>query len=98
MRRLVLPSHADMTSAAALQYAADEDPEEIESELYVDTHGIALGTRVTITPVDTGCDPVEGELVLAMRDEVAVRRFDDRVGDLIVHFPRIGFEMKRVAA
>lgn len=94
MRRLVMPPHADMTGAAALQHASDEQPQDIESEFYTDTHGIALGEQVTITPVDTGCDPVRGELVLAMRDELAVRRYDDGVGELIVHFPRIGFEMK----
>ncbi len=95
IRSLVQPPHADMSSEAALRYASDEEPEDIESELYTDTHGIALGEQVTITPVDTGCDPVQGELVLAMRDELAVRRYDDRAGELIVHFPRIGFEMKR---
>lgn len=95
MRRLVQPPHADMTSDAALRHASDESVQEMESEFYTDTHGIALGEQVTITPADTGCDPVRGELVLAMRDELAVRRFDDRVGELIVHFPRIGFEMKK---
>ncbi len=96
MRRLVMPPHADMTGAAALRHASDEQPQQdIEPEFYTDVHGIALGDEVTITPIDTGCDPVGGELVLAMRDELAVRRFDDRVGELIVHFPRIGFEMKR---
>ena len=40
---------------------------------------------------------MQGELVLAMRDELAIRRFDDRVGELIVHFPRLGFEMKKAA-
>jgi hypothetical protein len=32
---------------------------------------------------------------MAMRDELAVRRYDGRVGDLIVHFPRIGYEMRK---
>ncbi len=97
IRRLVQPPHADMTSQAALTHASDEPPQEIEADFYIDTHGIALGEQVTITPVDTGCDPVQGELVLAMRDELAVRRYDDRVGELIVHFPRLGFEMKTAA-
>jgi glutathione S-transferase len=95
MHRLVQPPHAEMTGEAALRHASDEEPQEIEAEFYTDTHGIALGEQVTITPIDTGCDPVTGELVMAMRDELAVRRFDDRVGELIVHFPRIDFEMKR---
>ena len=97
MRRLVQPPHADMTSETALRVAADNLPQELESEFYTDTHGIGLGDQVTITPADTGCDPVQGELVLAMRDELAVRRYDDRIGDLIVHFPRLGFEMKKVS-
>ena len=95
MRHLVQPPHADMTSAAALQHAADEEPQGIEGEFYTDTHGIRLGEMVTITPTDTGCDPVQGELVIAMRDELAVRRYDDRAGELIVHFPRIGYVMKK---
>lgn len=95
LKRLVQPPHADMTSEAALRHAADEAPQELEAEFYIDTHGIPLGTPVTITPTDTGCDPTQGELVMAMRDELAIRRFDDRVGELIVHFPRIGFELKR---
>ena len=97
IKRYGQPPHADMTSAAALTHAGDEPPQEIEADFYIYTHGIALGEKVTITPVDTGCDPVEGELVLATREELAVRRFDDRVGELIVHFPRLGFEMKKVA-
>ncbi|MEO8937058.1 MAG: glutathione S-transferase family protein [Burkholderiaceae bacterium] len=97
MRSLVQPPHAEMTSQAALHHAADEMPQELESEFYTDTHGIALGQQVTITPIDTGCDPVRGELVLALRDELAVRRYDERVGELIVHFPRLGFEMKKAA-
>jgi glutathione S-transferase len=96
MRRLVQPPHADMTSEAALRHAGDESAEELEAEFYLDTHGIPLGTQVTITPTDTGCDPVQGELVMALRDELAVRRFDERVGELVVHFPRIGYAMKKV--
>ena len=97
MRKLVQPPHADITGEAALRHARDEEPQEIESELYTDTHDIALGDTVTITPTDTGCDPVRGELVLAMRDELAVRREDERAGEVVVHFPRIGFEMKRAS-
>ena len=97
VRRLVQPPHADMTSETALTIAADDPPQEVEAEFHIDTHHVSLGDEVTITPVDTGCDPVQGHLVLATRDELAVRRYDDRVGELIVHFPRLGFEMKRAA-
>ncbi len=95
MRRIVMPAHAEMTGAAALVAASDDPPQNVESDFHIDVHGIALGDRVTVAATDTGTDPVEGELVLATRDECAVRRFDDRVGEVIVHFPRLGFELKR---
>ena len=97
VKRIVQPPHADMTSGAALVHASDDPPVEIESDFYIDTHGISLGEQVVVTPTDVGRDPVQGELVLALRDEIAVRRFDDRVGELIVHFPRVGFQMKKAA-
>ena len=61
-----------------------------------DLHGCAAGDRVSITPTDTGHDPVEGELVLSAPDEIAVRRNDPRAGNVVVHFPRIGFQMKKL--
>lgn len=97
MKNLVMPPHADMTSQAALVHASDDPPQEIEAEFHIDTHGISLGEAVTIRPTDTGLDAVAGDLVLATRDELAIRRFDERVGELIVHFPRIGFELQKAA-
>ena len=42
---------------------------------------------------DYGCDPVVGELVASAKNEVAIRRSDERAGDVIVHFPRVGYEI-----
>jgi hypothetical protein len=62
----------------------------------IDTHGISLGERVRIAATDYGMDPVEGDLVLSAADEIALRRTDSRAGDVVVHFPRVGFGMSRV--
>ena len=62
----------------------------------VDAHGVALGERVRIAATDYGMDPVEGELVLSASNEIALRRTDPRAGDVVVHFPRVGFGMSRV--
>ena len=62
----------------------------------MDVHGAALGDRVAIMPTDYALDPVEGELVLATASEFAVRRTDERAGTVAVHFPRIGFQLKRL--
>ena len=49
------------------------------------------GQRVTVTPDDTGRDPVVGELVASGADEIVIKRSDPAVGEVCVHFPRAGF-------
>ena len=63
---------------------------------FVDTHGLALGDRITIMPTDYALDPVEGELVISTDTEWAVRRTDPVAGEVVVHFPRIGFQLKKI--
>lgn len=60
-----------------------------------DVHGLSPGDRVVVMPIDTGIDPVEGELVISAPNEIAIRRIDERAGELVVHFPRTGFQMKK---
>ena len=55
------------------------------------------GDTVSVTPTDYGQVSVEGELVCADPYEFAVRRTTDETGTIVTHFPRIGFELKRVA-
>jgi hypothetical protein len=51
---------------------------------------------VTVAATDYGTDPVEGELVLSRPNELAVRRVDARAGEVVVHFPRLGFQVQKV--
>ena len=46
---------------------------------------------MTVTPDDTGRDPVVGELVASGVHEIVIRRSDPAVGEVCVHFPRAGF-------
>jgi glutathione S-transferase len=57
--------------------------------------GLAAGERVSVVPDDYGFDPVTGTLAAASASEVAVRRNDPAVGDVVVHFPRVGFRVSR---
>jgi glutathione S-transferase len=57
-----------------------------------DLGGLTPGASVAVRATDYGRDPTTGELVHATRDEMVVRRTDDRAGTVFVHFPRIGFE------
>jgi hypothetical protein len=62
----------------------------------VDTHGIAIGDNVVIAATDTGTDPIEGTLYGANKSRVSIAREDARAGKVVVHFPRLGFELRRV--
>lgn len=86
-----------ITSAEAIAIAHSSTPQAVDAP-FVDLHGIALGEKVTITPTDYALDPVEGELVSASADALALARSDERAGRVVVHFPRIGFHLKKVAA
>jgi glutathione S-transferase len=59
--------------------------------------GLAPGDDVTVTPTDYAHDPVAGRLVGLSRHEVVIARTDERAGTVHVHFPRIGFQIKKPA-
>ena len=48
-----------------------------------------------MAPTDYGVDPVSGTLVDADADSIAIRRSDPRAGDVVVHFPRLGYRIAR---
>ncbi|OJT21931.1 glutathione S-transferase [Archangium sp. Cb G35] len=85
-----------MESGEAVALAAASKPQPTDGEAFLDLHGLSRGARVTVAPTDYGLDPVEGELVLARPNEVAVRRVDARAGEVVVHFPRLGFQVRKV--
>lgn len=90
-------TRTDITSADALA-SARTGAQRARAQLpFQDTHGIAPGEQVTIAPADYGMDPVLGELVMSGPNELALRRSDPRAGEVIVHFPRVGFRMVRAA-
>jgi glutathione S-transferase len=51
------------------------------------------GCRVEVSPDDYGIVPVAGMLVRLTADEISVRRDDPRAGEVVVHFPRIGYRV-----
>ncbi len=84
----------DMSPDDALRVAAESTPATAAAS--PDAHepnGVKAGDHVAVTPDDYGFDPVVGEVVTAAVHEVAIRRRDDQVGDLVIHFPRIGFRV-----
>ena len=55
---------------------------------------LAEGTPVTVTPTDYGSVPVAGELLRLTHHDIAIARSDDRAGDVVVHFPRMGYRVE----
>jgi hypothetical protein len=52
---------------------------------------------VVIAAENFGLEPTEGELIAATRTRYSLRRTDDRAGTVHVHFPRVGFTLKKVS-
>jgi glutathione S-transferase len=85
---------SDMAPAEALALAKESRPTAATGVEPGEPSGLAAGAHVTVTPDDYGFDPVAGELVNASVHEVAVRRADPAVGEVVVHFPRIGYRIE----
>ncbi len=56
-----------------------------------DPNGRKPGDMVSVSPDDYGRTAVVGELVSSSAQEIAIKRTDERVGEVVVHFPRAGF-------
>jgi glutathione S-transferase len=84
----------------AIAVAAAAEPMALAQGLlpgstFQDEHGIALGSRVSITAESFGPEATEGELIAATRTHYTLSRSDLRAGSVHVHFPRIGYVLKK---
>ena len=70
-------------------------PVALADNIFQDEHGIPLGSRVTVRAESFGPEETEGELLAATRMHYTLRRTDERAGTLHVHFPRIGYVLRR---
>jgi len=95
MRGFARPPVATFAAREALDIAAAAAPEPSRpSQPFAEDP--KLGSRVRIRADDYGRDPVEGELMFIDADEIALRRLDDKVGEVVVHFPRRGYDLRAV--
>jgi glutathione S-transferase len=87
-------------SAMAIDAAAKAQPAmhgegPLPTADFHDEHGIALGSSVTIMAESFGREPSSGVLVAATATHFSLRRTDGRAGTVHVHFPRIGYVLKK---
>ena len=81
----------DITAEAALEIAKTRAPSTQEQADPNDPQGLALGQRVGVAADDYGKDPVDGSIVALSPQHITIARRDDKLGDIHVHFPRVGF-------
>jgi glutathione S-transferase len=103
MDRVAEIGHGGMdkfSSVDAVKIANAADPMSPGQNLLIDSafqddHGIALGSRVTVTAESFGPESTEGVLLAATRTHYTLQREDPRAGMVHVHFPRIGYALRR---
>ena len=88
-------SPTPMTGADALEVARAATPGMLPGRSLREVDGVGTGDEVSVSAVDYGVDPVMGALANADIDSFALRRSDARIGDVVVHFPRIGFRIRK---
>ena len=81
----------ELTSAEALEIARNATPQTPTVDDKGDLNGRKPGDRVQVIPDDYGKIPVEGTIVSLSAQHIAIRRKDERAGEVVVHFPRAGF-------
>jgi glutathione S-transferase len=84
-------SPTEMSPADALDVAVKASPQTPTLADPDDPNGRQPGNRVSVVPDDYGKVEVRGEIVSLSAQHIAIRRYDDRVGETVVHFPRAGF-------
>lgn len=58
-------------------------------------NGLKPGDRVRVSADDYGTEPVIGELVSSSAQHISLRQESAQAGEVVIHFPRIGFYVAR---
>jgi len=88
----------DITADEAIAVAKAAQPIALADDVFQDEHGFELGTQVSVAADSFGTEPTLGRLVAATRTRLTLERNDPQTGTVHVHFPRMGFIMKKVEA
>ena len=93
MRSVGHGERSEMSTAEALDLAANATPRTAIMPDPGDPNGRKPGDQVDVAPDDYGKLKVRGEIVALSAQHIAIARHDPRAGDVIVHFPRAGFHI-----
>ncbi|MFZ8983773.1 MAG: glutathione S-transferase family protein [Steroidobacteraceae bacterium] len=82
-----------MAAAEALAVARDSRPQPAAGIDALDAALLKGSAVVEVSPDDTRRGGVRGTLVHSSPTEFAVHRVDPSIGDIVVHFPRLGYRL-----
>ena len=94
MRAIGHGPRQELEATKALEIARRTEPEPGGGVQAGEPLGLRVDQRVVVEPDDYGCDPVEGAVTTADVHEIALRREDPLVGEVVVHFPRMGYRIR----
>lgn len=78
----------------AIEIACTAEPRALPAGEGPPLDGIEMGDPIEVAADDYGTEPTAGRLVHLGTDALALRRADERAGEVTVHFPRIGFRVR----
>jgi glutathione S-transferase len=85
----------EVSGAEAIEIAHNAAPRLKPASTAGDLRDLEPGDRVAIAPDDYAKDWVEGDLVIANSERVIIARHDERADNLHVHFPRVGYILRK---
>ena len=86
-----------MLASQALESALNTEPETGRVTDQRVPGDLPPGIKVGIVPEGDGGDPVvQGKLVDSSADTVSIARYHERTGNVVVHFPRIGYRVYQI--
>lgn len=85
----------EIAGSVALDIAQNAAPAGASSAI-TELDQLVVGDEVEVMPSDYGLQPVRGRLQVSSLEEFAIGRDDDTLGQITVHFPRLGFQIKKV--
>jgi glutathione S-transferase len=84
-------TRSEISTAEALEIGTKSTPTAKTSADAHDPNGRKPGDVVSIHSDDAWKTDIRGEIVSLSAQHIAIRRKDDRAGEVVVHFPRAGF-------
>lgn len=96
VRSLGHGTRTELSGKDALAIAAKASPEAGALKAAGDFEGWRIGDRVKVSADEPVKTPIAGEIVSLSVHHIAIIRREPELGEVVVHFPRLGYVVSRV--